>query len=314
MHHLSYGQIYQVDQYIDSESKGAVVPEFAENKPGDHNCFADIASGPAQEHLPELSKSDGAGGVNHCISLVMNIKAVSENQIGHGPVLTNIGWLSAKLLVQPFEENIQNNFTPICGQCTGSAHDRIDHTLACTQKIETEGKGNLKHPGDNTLFVVQDAYVSCNCPHSIISDKWAHKIADGLWFHDGVTVNGYVDIPLTLLEAQIQGMPLAPVNRLLEQLNPSVPFFFSLMEPVPGIIAAAVINSDNIHFFRRVVTLSNAFNGIENLTSFIIGRNDYRTGRQFLVGAGSGWFVFQTEHNTPDKNQKMNGKKYLGKD
>ncbi|MNK66651.1 hypothetical protein D3C87_859740 [compost metagenome] len=74
-------------------------------------------------------------------------------------------------------------------------------------------------------------------------------------------------------------MTFAHIFRLLIDFDAIAQLHFGTLYPSESIILTSIINGDNLKFFLRIITTSQAMKCIVNQLSFIISRNYNRTGR-----------------------------------
>lgn len=278
-----------------------VLAERCEDKRGHFERFADIASCPAEKHLAQTLITDGDLGKNNGVGLKLDGEALFENQVGHGTVFADVGFVSEKSLVHPRSENLHYSIPAVSGQGAWGAQDRIDLALAGSNEVETEGKRNVEHFGDQALPAVEDADIACNGTDVGLCYKGAQEIPKRIFFDKRIAVDCDKDIPGAADKPFIEGFSLAAVAFETQGSDKMGMPCCGPLNPLPGIIGTSVIDGNNLEFVGRIIAGGYAVNSLGDMAAFVVSGNDDSTGRQLLICTGRGGTIKQDQSQSPNQ-------------
>lgn len=91
----------------------------------------------------------------------------------------------------------------------------------------------------------------------------------------------------------------------VQRKNAAGGFLGASADPLPGIVAAAVVDGDYGEFFFRVVAVEDAFQSEGDLAAFVVGRNDHGAFRQGFLRDRRNRFIAEIKKGLPCKIENV---------
>ena len=261
--------------------------DFPEGVLEEHEIFPEVAPGPADHHFTECDVTGGHFGIADRIFLKNDLPPFPEQDIGQCPVFRDDGRLAEEGLVDPFIDVWQQGGPAEGAERARLAEDRMEHTLGRLEELEAEDETDVQHPGDDAVFRVGNAHTSRHAADFFLCDEGGGDLPEGTGFHQCVAVQRHNDLRAGNEEPLADGVAFAGIFRQVECNDPLPCLFHGGIDPVPGIVPAAVVDGDDLQLVSGIIASQQVDQGLFHLFAFVECGHDHADRGQFII-AGIG--------------------------